>query len=311
MTPNRHERLEGGLLGLLIGDALGVPYEFRRPEELPSFDKIEMTPPKGFFPIHSDVQAGTWSDDGSQALCLFASLRECGGLDTEDLAQRLVSWMHGGYMAVDKRPFDVGLQTCKALGNYKSGMPAEESGLKSDRHNGNGSLMRVLPLALLWEGGDASLVYSAHRQSIVTHAHMRSQVCCALHCLWARREMEGWSDSWERAVAGLREIYGANSDFRIELDTQVRPDEPPEVYGQGYVVSCIKSAREACRKESFEAIVKTAILYGDDTDTTASVAGGIAGIRHGVQGIPERWWQALRGKDIVVPLLEKWIGGIR
>ena len=81
MTPNRHERLEGGLLGLLIGDALGVPYEFKEPGELPEYDKLEMEPPKGFFCNHGNVPWGAWSDDGSQALCLFCSLRECGGLD--------------------------------------------------------------------------------------------------------------------------------------------------------------------------------------------------------------------------------------
>ena len=68
-------------MGLLIGDALGVPYEFKEPGELPEYDKLEMEPPKGFFCNHGNVPWGAWSDDGSQALCLFCSLRECGGLD--------------------------------------------------------------------------------------------------------------------------------------------------------------------------------------------------------------------------------------
>lgn len=308
MTPTLHERLEGGLLGLLVGDALGVPYEFKEPEDLPAFDKLEMEPPSGFCCIHGNVPPGTWSDDSSQALCLFASLRDSGGLDLDDLAQRLVAWMHGGYMAVDAWPFDVGLQTCQALTNYNSGIPAEEAGLRQERNNGNGSLMRVLPLALLWEGDDASLVMAAHRQSIITHAHPRSQICCALYCLWARREMEGRVNTWELAVEQLREIYGANCEFRNELDTQVRPDEEPEALGKGYVVSCLKSARLACMEPTYERIVKRAVSYGCDTDTTASVAGGIAGLRHGVQGIPERWWMALRGKELVVPVLESWLG---
>jgi ADP-ribosylglycohydrolase len=304
MIPSRREKLEGGLLGLLIGDALGVPYEFRPPEELPPMDKIDMTPPEGC--AHNNVAPfGTWSDDGAEALCLLASLLDCGGLDLDDLGQRLASWMDGGYMAVDRHPFDVGSQTSEALTLFTAGVPAEESGLKGERNNGNGSLMRVLPLALLWEGDDASLVNAAHRQSLITHAHPRAQICCALYCLWARRELEGHADAWERAVFGLRALYGEASPFRRELEENVKPDNPPEKTGQGYVVSCLLSARIACAEKDYESVVRRAISFGYDTDTTASVAGGIAGIRHGVQGIPERWWQALRGKNIVVPMIER------
>jgi ADP-ribosylglycohydrolase len=302
----RSEKLEGGLVGLIVGDAVGVPYEFKEPFEIPAFGKIDMQPPKGFFPNHSSVLPGTWSDDSSQALCLFASLRECGGLDIEDLAQRLVAWMHGGYMAVDKCPFDVGLQTCQALTRYKSGMPADQSGLKSERNNGNGSLMRTLPLALLWEGDDASLVRAAHRQSIVTHAHPRAQVCCALYCLWARYEIEGDDTPWETAVASLRQAYAHNPAYLAELNEHIRPEEDATSCGGGYVVTCLKSAKKACEEDSYENAIKRAVSYGVDTDTTASVTGGIAGIRHGIQSIPERWWRDLRGKDILVPLIERW-----
>jgi ADP-ribosyl-[dinitrogen reductase] hydrolase len=308
MTLNRIDRLEGGLLGLLIGDALGVPYEFKEPEELPAFEDLEMQPPHGFMCTHSSVLAGTWSDDGSQALCLFASLRECGGLDLEDLAQRLVAWMHGGYMAVDACPFDVGFQTCQSLTRFKSGISVELAGLRSERNNGNGSLMRTLPLALLWEGDDESLVQAAHRQSIITHAHPCSQVCCALYCLWARGELEGRADAWEAAVDKLRRIYGESGEFRTELENRVKPEVPAGNLGSGYVVECLKSAHQACMEPSYELAVKRAVSYGVDTDTTACVAGGIAGIRHGVQGIPDRWWKMLRGKELVVPLLERWLG---
>jgi ADP-ribosyl-[dinitrogen reductase] hydrolase len=305
MIPNRRERLEGGLLGLLMGDALGVPYEFHPPEEIPAIGGIEMRPPEGFA-YKSAAPFGTWSDDGAQALCLMASLMDCGGLDLDDFGQRLVSWLGGGYMAVDSRPFDVGTQTSEALTLFKAGVPAEESGLRGERNNGNGSLMRVLPLALLWEGSDESLVNAAHRQSLITHAHPRSQACCALYCLWARRELEGRGDAWNLAVKRLREIYGESGEFRRELDDNICPERPPEKLGQGYVVSCLLSAKIACEEKDYESVVRRAISFGNDTDTTACVAGGIAGIRYGVQGLPDRWWQDLRGKSIVVPLIERW-----
>ena len=102
---SRAQRLRGGLLGLLVGDALGVPYEFHPPEEIPPPDQIEMQPPPGFRRAHAGVPVGTWSDDGAHALCLLASLLHCGRLDPEDLMRRLTNWGEHGYMAVDGKVF--------------------------------------------------------------------------------------------------------------------------------------------------------------------------------------------------------------
>ncbi|HEY0095813.1 MAG TPA: ADP-ribosylglycohydrolase family protein, partial [Archangium sp.] len=146
--PTRQERIEGGLYGLLIGDALGVPYEFHPPAQLPGLPLIEFEPPPGFSRAHAGVPPGTWSDDGAHALCLLASLLYRGTLDAEDLGRRLVNWYELGYMAVDYEVFDVGIQTREALANVRAGVPALEAGPSGERENGNGSLMRVLPLAL-------------------------------------------------------------------------------------------------------------------------------------------------------------------
>jgi ADP-ribosylglycohydrolase len=209
-------------------------------------------------------------------------------------------------MAVDGRVFDVGLQTGEALKRMKAGTPAARAGLCGSRNNGNGSLMRCLPVALLLPGDDRALVEAAHLQSIVTHAHPRSQVCCALYCLWARREMQQVPDAWESAVACLRDIYGPGSPFRQELETEVRPDEPPHGTGTGYVVDCLHSARLACCEPDYERIVRRAVSLGNDTDTTACVAGGIAGLRHGTDAIPRRWLGSLRGREIAFSLLTQW-----
>jgi ADP-ribosylglycohydrolase len=97
---DRASAIRGGIFGLLIGDAVGVPYEFREPETLPPLELLEMSPPEGFLRSHRGTPIGTWSDDGAQALCLLASLLDCGKLDADDLAQRLVNWYRGGYLAV-------------------------------------------------------------------------------------------------------------------------------------------------------------------------------------------------------------------
>lgn len=300
-------RINGGIWGLLIGDAVGVPYEFNLPEHLPLYHQLEIVPPLGFARAHAQVPVGTWSDDGAQALALLASLLHCQQLDTDDFGRRLVNWYQVGYMAVDFEVFDVGIQTAEAIRSIIAGTPAGIAGSIDQYANGNGSLMRVLPLALWHQGSDAELVDDAHRQSRVTHGHLRSQICCALYCLWARRLLQEYDpeDAWKDATTTLRQLYGASSEAYAELEWQVRPDEEPSGTGSGYVVDCLRSARFAMQQNSFEDVVKTAIALGRDTDTTACVAGGVAGIYFGQNNIPERWFDQLRGKDLVEPLLQE------
>jgi ADP-ribosyl-[dinitrogen reductase] hydrolase len=218
----------------------------------------------------------------------------------------LVAWYDTGYLAVDRRVFDVGIQTAEAIRSIIAGTPAAIAGSIDQFANGNGSLMRVLPLALWHQGSDVDLVDDAHRQSRVTHGHLRSQVCCALYCLWARRLLQQYNpnDAWKDAVSTLRQIYGESSEASAELEWQIRPDDEPTGMGNGYVVDCLRSARLAMQQNSFEDVIKTAIALGRDTDTTACVAGGLAGIYFGKQNIPKRWFDQLRGKELVLPLLQ-------
>ena len=298
-----HDRLEGGIFGLLIGDALGVPYEFHAPEALPPLVDIEMTPPTQFPRAHAHVPPATWSDDGAQALILLASLLDHSALDMQDFGTRLVAWYQAGYMAVDQDVFDVGIQTSQAIQRMIAGTPASQAGRTDEQANGNGSLMRVLPLALWHRGTDSALVEDAHRQSCVTHGHARAQVCCALYCLWARRILHNAADPWRDAVVALRDIYGRDSQEYTELERAIRPDDLPEGRGSGYVVDSLRSASWALQAGGYEQAVKAAISLGHDTDTTACIAGGIAGIRDGVGAIPMRWREQLRGTELVEPLI--------
>jgi ADP-ribosyl-[dinitrogen reductase] hydrolase len=301
----RREQIEGGLIGLLVGDALGVPYEFHPPDEIPRCEEIEFTPPPGFRRAHAGVPPGTWSDDGAQALGLLASLLDCGKFDAEDFGRRLVAWYDEGYLAVDGRVFDIGIQTGQAIRALRSGTPALQAGGTDERSNGNGSLMRVLPLVLWHRGTDEELVADAHAQSQVTHAHLRSQMCCALYCLWARRVLAGEQKPWGNALTTLRQFYGNHAAAREELDYHIRPWVEAEVTGSGYVVDCLRSALWASNQGEYEAAVKAAISLGRDTDTTACVTGGIAGLRDGIHAIPQRWRDGLRGQELVVPLLQR------
>ncbi|MDQ1829399.1 ADP-ribosylglycohydrolase family protein [Massilia scottii] len=302
--PTYRERLAGGIVGLLVGDALGVPYEFHKAADIPPAALIDFTPPPQFPRSHQAVAPGTWSDDGAHALCLLASLLERGSLDLHDVGARLLAWYDEGYMAVDGVVFDVGVSTGSAIRALRSGTPAARAGPCGQYDNGNGSLMRALPLALWHRGPDASLVHDAHQQSLPTHGHLRSQVCCALYCLWARRELAGSSDAWGDAVAALRAIYTSMPEALEELELAVRPDDPPGGSGSGYVVDSLRSARMVQAAGTYEEVVRAAVSLGNDTDTTACIAGGIAGVRFGIHGIPARWREQLRGSNLYGPLID-------
>lgn len=256
---------------------------------------------------HAGVPIGTWSDDGAQALCLLDSLLACGKFDVDDFANRLVRWFREDYLAVDE-VFDVGIQTQRAILNLRKDFPPLTAGPSDEKNNGNGSLMRVLPLALWHQGTDLELIADAFDQSSVTHGHLRSKLCCALYCLWARRILQKIENPWENAVETLYEIFPEGTIENAELETQIAPkDTIYELKGSGYVADSLRAARWACNNKTYEETVKAAISLGDDTDTTACIAGGIAGLKFGLEAIPTRWRENLRGKNLSEPLIEKLI----
>lgn len=308
----KQDQLKGAIYGLLVGDAVGVSYEFLLAEQLPAYDQIEMLPPNNFVKTYPHIPVGTWSDDGAQALCLLDSLLYKNKMDTEDFMKRICNWYQCGYMAVDFQVFDIGVQTAEAIRNYLSGVPLLQVANNDVLANGNGSLMRVLPLAIWHQGSDTQLIEDAYAQSHVTHAHLRSKVCCALYCLWARSILNGLdiAAAWSDAVTKLRAYLKDKPDDLEQLEYYIRPDELEKGTGSGYVVDCLKSARYALKQTTYQDVIKTAIAFGRDTDTTACVAGGIAGLYFGFDSIPESWLALLRAKDLVEPLLAKLLSNV-
>ncbi|ADL52692.1 ADP-ribosylation/Crystallin J1 [Clostridium cellulovorans 743B] len=303
----RKERIIGGIWGLLVGDAVGVPYEFNNAEILRELLYIDIEPPRGFAKTYENVETGTWSDDGAQALCLLDSLLSKGKMDINDFAERLLNWYEKGLWAVDNRVFDIGIQTAEALRAYKRGVSPLNSGMIRPNGKGNGALMRVLPLAIWHKGTDEQLVEDAHLQTLVTHGNRCNGVCCALYCLWARRILNGLEieEAYIDAVDVLRSIYEEGSEFRNELEYVIKPDEEPIGKGSGYVVDSLKSVRMVLKSKTYEEVIINAILLGDDTDTTACIAGGLAGLSYGIKAIPERWLNHMRGKELVDPLIKR------
>jgi ADP-ribosylglycohydrolase len=216
--------------------------------------------------------------------------------------------------------FDVGIQTSRALSRIRAGHPPYLSGPSSERENGNGSLMRVLPVALLHDPtdeGSFGLIDKAMRQSLPTHGHPRSQLCCAQLVLWAQglRQKLDQDAAWNLAATELmRFASGADgardySSFTSQLSAECQlvladaSDQRPR--GSGYVLDSLRSARWAMRGRTYESVVKRAVQLGDDTDTTAAIAGGLAGIRDGLRAIPERWILSLRDREIAERLISR------
>lgn len=299
MPQDRWERIRGGLYGLLIGDALGVPYEFSSPADIPERHLIEMSPPSGFARAHRAVPVGTWSDDGAQALVLLDSLVTCPSLDLKQFSDGLLAWYRTGFMTPDGHVFDIGIQTMQALDNYaRNGDPLTCSP-SDERNNGNGSLMRALPCAFVLTPTSTDIIARARKQSMPTHAHLRSQLACALYSLMAWQMVDGKAPvvALDYAQNALEEAVHPSErlELSIVLDGRLEPSQ-----GSGYVVDSLWSAiRCVLATSDYENCLRNAIALGNDTDTTACIAGGLAGILYGERGIPVRWKDALNGRAIV------------
>jgi ADP-ribosyl-[dinitrogen reductase] hydrolase len=288
---DRRKRVLGALYGHLVGDAFGVPFESFPPSALPAELRWG---DRGA----ADQPQGTWSDDGAMMLCQVASLLETGRFDPEDTARRFVRWAGEGYMAADGEVFSIGMTTAGALNRFDRGVPALGAGGTDEQDNGNGALMRILPLGLWYATAKpAELIAVSQDASRITHGHLRSQVCCALHNLLVAGLLAGDEPAGSlRAARGVLAEFAHGSSgspaYGSELESMFAY---PARTGSGYVVDCLWSAWDALTSAgSYVETVRRAVAYGHDTDTTAAVAGGLAGALYGLDQVPSQWRTDLR-----------------
>ncbi len=302
-TITREQRILGGLYGSLVGDALGVPVEFQ------NRDTRRIDPVVGMraFGIHRQP-AGTWSDDGALLLCSAESLAEA-GFDLEDMGQRFLAWYDRGLWAATGVLFDIGNTTLEALDRISLGSPAAQAGGRDPYSNGNGSLMRILPVALVSQGlSDAEFVDRLQRASSITHAHMRSQMACAFHGLFVRALQDGQNPT--EALITTRAIFGPlfadNPEmtlFRDLMHANIATMHEHEINSGGYVIDTLTASLWCLlTTDSFSDCVLRAVNLGSDTDTTGCVAGGLAGVTYGVFAIPDDWITALPLQDALANL---------
>jgi len=300
------ERARAAIWGHLVGDAIGVPYEFRGP------DPDRVVEVRQFGTHHQP--AGTWSDDGALMLALLDSLTSV-GFDPDDQGQRMLSWFdEGTYTPDGDGAFDVGATTRAAIDRLRRGTPAPEAGGTAERDQGNGSLMRILPLALVGADPDKVIVEHAHLASRVTHGHPVCQAACALYVLLARELLADATAEpdavLDRSLARLRATYAGEAALASALEELVAHRALLRRPGGGWVLDSFWSAWECfARATSYRRTIERAVRLGHDTDTTAAIAGGLAGLRWGIDeaagGIPADWLTALRGKDLVEELVTR------
>jgi ADP-ribosylglycohydrolase/protein-tyrosine phosphatase len=291
---------------------MGVPYEFRPATDIGDV-RWGATGTYGKPP-------GTWSDDGALMLALLDSLLpdpwsdppHPGGFDPQDQAQRFVRWAwEGAYTPFGEGRFDMGGTTSDALRRIRDGVAAEDAGPTDDRSQGNGSLMRILPIALTARDPVKlpELLDQAHRASRVTHGHPVAQAACALYVLLCRALLRGETDrvfALTESRAKLRGWYARHApDHLVALDALEAHEHEPH-RGRGWVIDAFWSAWDAfAGADSYASTIERAIGYGNDTDTTACIAGGMAGIVWGLDGIPREWLRGMRDRPQVERLVDR------
>ena len=271
-----NKKLYDAVIGLAIGDALGVPYEFKKRGTFLCKDMV------GYKTHHQPK--GTWSDDTSMVLATLDSLKSNDGkIVPTDMFERFNRWLQNSDYTPFGEVFDAGIATCKAL---KTGKP--QSG---EYDNGNGSLMRILPLAFVPCTEDEIRAVSA-----ITHAHRISMDACVIYVHVVRRLLAG--ENINEIIPTLQYDKPFDRLHRIDqLSAQ-------EIKSSGYVVDTLEAALwavshksgDAGKEKSFRSDLLDAVNLGSDTDTVGAVAGGLAGIIYGLDDVAD-WVEALQNRQ--------------
>ena len=280
------DRALGALLGLAVGDAVGTTLEFTGRDQQP-----RLTDMVGGGPFGQPV--GHWTDDTSMALALAESLADRRELDPRDLMDRFVAWWRDGDYTPAGHCFDIGNTIRAALARYlRTGDPL--AGSTAPDTAGNGSLMRLAPVALFYLFDPVGLDRAAAEQSRTTHATAEAvDACRAFAALLA----EAIAGDPAREVLRPRGFEGAPKVARI-LGGDWRGKPRARIESGGYVIHTLEAALWSVgRTSDYREAVLLAANLGHDADTTAAVAGQLAGALYGLSGIPTEWLERLAWKD--------------
>lgn len=291
------DRFRGSLIGLAVGDALGVPLEFMPPG---TFEPVTDMVGGGSF----NLNPGEWTDDTSTALCLAQSLIEKKEFDPVDQLNKYLRWYREGYLSVNKSCFDIGNTTREALTKYQeTGEPF--SGPSHERSAGNGSLMRLAPVPLFYYTNPELAIKLAGDSSRTTHQHPLAIDACKYTAGLIVGTLNGDSKD---AILSRRYSpipgYWDENILEPEIDEiacgSYKNRNPPEINNSGFVVRSLEAALWAFHNTgSFKEGCIKAVNLGDDADTVGAIYGQIAGAYYGESGIPKEWIDKLAKFDLI------------
>lgn len=306
--------IKSALFGVAVGDALGVPFKFKSREYMYLHPVTGMTG----FGSHSQPP-GTWSDESSLTFCLAEALIR--GYDLDAIGQNFVKWYFSAYWTAGGEIFDIGKGTDEAIVRLSRGIKPELAGDTSISSNGNGSLTRILPLVFRLMPKPLTERFEMTRQvSSVTNGHIRSIISCFYYLEFARQILEGrekyniYKDI-RKVVSGHLSALLIDPAEVVVFDRLLKYDifrlNESEIRTGGYVINTLEAALWCLLTTgSYSEAVLRAISLGSDTDTTAAVTGGLAGLLYGYNGIPEEWIRQIRRKEDIEELAEKLAAGL-
>ena len=308
MPHQKNNSIRNAILGLATGDALGVPVEFETREYLKENPVTDMM---GYGTFNQPP--GTWSDDTSLALCLLEVMGR--NLTLQEVASNFQSWLFENKFTPHGEVFDVGNGTLQAINRLREGVAPEKAGSTDEYSNGNGSLMRILPLVFhLKQIEEKSERFKLVQNfSSITHGHIRSSLACFYYLEFASFLCEGKTPavSYDAANASLvelaREITMASEElqhFDRVLNKNIAEVPEEDIHSSGYVIDTLEASIWCLlNRNSYREAVLKAVNLGMDTDTTAAVTGGLAGLHYGAENIPSDWLAQLAGLDEIEKMI--------
>lgn len=302
--------LSNGIIGLAIGDALGVPAEFKSREELKRYPITDMIGDGTY-----NLPAGTWSDDTSMTLATIDSIISTGTINPNDMANKFLNWFRNAEYTATNETFDIGRTTLQSLAKYELKLyDASNCGEDNEYSNGNGSLMRILPIAYYIyykDVTDNQEIYNIVKQvSSITHAHEVSILGCYIYVRFALELLNG-KDKVE-AYNNIKKLdYSMFSSTIIDkynriLNDNIQNLNEENISSSGYVVSTLEAAMWLfLNLNDYNNTILRAVNLGEDTDTVAACTGGLLGLYYGIESIKSSWKQNLKKYDYIVELCDK------
>ena len=317
MTKNTNIWLNG-IMGVVVGDALGCPVQFESREEVA---RHPVTGMRGYGTFN--LPEGSWTDDSSLTIALLESIRRVGEIDLDDIMGNFMKWLYDGEFTPYGESYDIGRGTMQAINRYKKNRKAKKCGGDEEWNNGNGSLMRIMPACLYCSVMESSGMYSdrdaidvIHSVGGLTHAHIRSNIACGLYFFMAKYILFREGSLQERIQEGLTQGFAFYESYLADKenlhyydrlkDLEAFKSLPADkIKSTGYVVDALEAAVwSLITTDSFDQALLKAVNLGDDTDTVGAIAGGLAGLYYGYDSIPEDWLSAIKRREWIEEMCE-------